>query len=384
MAINSAEGRFPVPQPIRKLLSPIWTSPNLLDYWSYSIQPENANDGIKDPRSLTDLRKKIIATYFFAFIAYAHLLSISSQSEYYFSEGLQLLVFCLIPLLPAIQVLHNLIDVVLLLLDGEPWTRPYLLAGMSGVVLYEEQNPNRRSFRARLLEIDVIDLEPTIPKPRDGKWWLRLSGIFANLAILLFAIVPYFTRLAYHFHGASFCAATGFDHRVGWIATAALVPIVATLNLHVINRDWVLGQAADRNRKTASWMSRLTLGTAAATVILELLIMLTGRVTVIHILFDRLLKGTFQIFLPLLSTLALALVSAWLPLSLMYSNPNRWLYKSVSWSLLGFALGYSIMVFLLQIFLDMEEYADLALDFVLPWNYRWQNPNPAWSEWWGF
>jgi hypothetical protein len=36
---------------------------------------------------------------------------------------------------------------------------------------------------------------------------------------------------------------------------------------------------------------------------------------------------------------------------------------------------------LLQIFLDMEEYADLALDFVLPWNHRWQVPMPAWSEW---
>lgn len=310
MAVLSTDQRFPGPQSIRKLLSHIRTSPNLLDYWSYSMQTENASDAVENPRQLTDLHEKLISTYIGAFVAYAHLLSITSQSEHYLSEALRLLAFCLIPILPVIQVLHNSIDIVLLLLEKKPWTWSYLFAGLCGVVLYEEQTPNKRSFRAWLLEIDVINLKSAVPEPRDVKWWGRLCLIVANIAYLIFPINSYLTRLAYHFHGASFIAATGFDHRVGWIAFSAPVPTISTLNLHLCSRKWNLEPAADRNRKTANWTSRLTLGIAAATVITELTIKLTGRITVIHLFLDRLLKDTFEIILPLLLAFSSILISA--------------------------------------------------------------------------
>jgi hypothetical protein len=42
-----------------------------------------------------------------------------------------------------------------------------------------------------------------------------------------------------------------------------------------------------------------------------------------------------------------------------------------------------LLVFVLQIFVDMEELADLRLGFVLPWNYRWMIPGPSLLTWWG-
>jgi hypothetical protein len=197
----------------------------------------------------------------------------------------------------------------------------------------------------------------------------------------MFTIVPYFSRLTYRFHGATFCAATGFDHRVGWIATSAIVPIFTTFILHLINKDWALQENTECNQNTEDWKSRLALEWTAATVVLEVLIMITGRVTVTEVIFDRLLRGKLQFVLVAMMTLSMVVASAWRPLSLWYSNPRRRLHNSLIWFLVVISFGYSLLVFLLQIFLDMEEYADLALDFVLPWNHRWQVPVPAWSEW---
>ena len=197
----------------------------------------------------------------------------------------------------------------------------------------------------------------------------------------MFTIIPYFSPLVYRFHGATFCAATGFDHRVGWIATSALLPIFTTLVLRLINKDWVLQEGTERNQNTEDWKSRLALEWTAATVVLEVLIMLTGRVTVTEVIFDRLLQGKLQFMLVAIMTAAMVPTCAWRPLSLLYSNPSRRLHKSMIWLLVVISAAYSFLVFLLRMFLDMEGYADLALDFVLPWNYRWQIPRPAWSEW---
>ncbi len=375
-AINSTDGRFPLPQAIRKLLIPIWTSPNLLDYWSYTLQAERVDDQFEDPRPLTDLHKKIITTYLAAIGAYAHLLSISSNSKFRFSEAVQFLAFCLIPPLPAIQFLHNCIDAMIFLSDGKPREMSHLVAGIAGVVLYEKP-----AYRARLLEVDVSHLAPSNSSRMDFQWLGRLIWILINLGALLFTIIPYFSRLAYRFHGATFCAATGFDHRVGWIATSALVPISTTLILHFLNKEWALQEATERNENTEDWKSRLALEWTAATILLEFLIMITGRATVTEVIFDRLLRGKLQFVLVAVMTAALVLASAWRPLSLLYSNPNRALHKSLVWFLIAVSFVYSFLVFLLQIFLDVEEYADLALDFVLPWNHRWQLPKPAWSDW---
>ena len=374
-AINSTDGRLSVSQAVRKLLIPIWTSSNLLDYWSYNLQHEHLEDQIEEPRHLTDLHKKIITTYIAAIFAYAHILSISSNSKRRFPEVVQGLAFCLVPLLPAIQLLHNFIDAMIFLSDGKPREVSYLLAGVAGIVLYQEP-----AYRARLLEVDVSHLAPSNLSRMDFLWLIRLIGILVNLGVLMFTIVPYFSRLAYRFHDATFCAATGFDHRVGWVATSALVPLGTTLILHVLNKDWALQEGTERNQNTEDWKSRLALEWTAATVVLEVLIMTTGRVTVTEVIFDRLLRGKLLFVFIAVMTLAMVLASAWRPLSLLYSNPRRRLHNSLIWFLVVVSFGYSLSVFLLQIFLDMEEYADLALDFVLPWNHRWQVPNPAWSE----
>jgi hypothetical protein len=114
------------------------------------------------------------------------------------------------------------------------------------------------------------------------------------------------------------------------------------------------------------------------------MIMLTGRISVIQIVLERLLKHNLALVVSVVVMGISALGSAWSPLSLSARNPNRMLGTQITpWLALILAFTYSVLAFLLQIFLDMKEYADFALEFVLPWNYRWQVPSPLWSKWWG-
>ncbi|KAH7389683.1 hypothetical protein DE146DRAFT_173904 [Phaeosphaeria sp. MPI-PUGE-AT-0046c] len=377
MNIWSGDRRVPVSQGLRRYLMPMWTSPNLLRYWSYKLEYGT----IPGARSVKSLRNKIIGPYLFAAIAYSHLISITSASTAFLIEATRFAAFCLNPLVPTIQIAHNLVDAVVHVLSDEAFEKSYLLASVCGTVLYDCGVPQGESLRARLLEIDVIDLAPTT-KARDAKWWIRLIAIIVNIMFIIYSTLPYFLRLAYTFNGATYTAATGFDHRLGWVGSSALIPLLATLAVHLLNRTWVLRQGAQPNRNTEDWKARLALDLAAATVVLELLIMLTTRITVIQICVNRVMQDKLAIIIPALITLSIILATAWTPLARAYRNPRRWLHKVMPWVFLILSCGYAMLVFLLQIFMDMEELADLALDFVLPWNHRWQIPNPDWLEWW--
>ena len=62
---------------------------------------------IANPRTLSDLPRKLIAHYVYAIVAYAHYLSLTSESAYYAYEALQTLAFNFFPLLPAVQFMNN-------------------------------------------------------------------------------------------------------------------------------------------------------------------------------------------------------------------------------------------------------------------------------------
>lgn len=108
--------------------------------------------------------------------------------------------------------------------------------------------------------------------------------------------------------------------------------------------------------------------------------MVSGRVSFLAVCVRR--PDIMQFMLAGLLIIASLLVPGWRMIALMYSNPNTWLHKAVPWLALAGAILYAILVFLLQMIVDMVEIADLRLDFVLPWNYRWQVPGPKWMACW--
>jgi hypothetical protein len=377
MWTQSNDERVPVSHSLRRYLIPIWTSPHLIRYWSYKLR----KDAIPGARSVESLLNKIIAPYVFAALAYMDLLSITSTSKGLLVELVNFAAFCLNPLVPAIQIAHNVIDAVVHVLSGESMEKSYLLASFCGTILYKRGTPQQETLRARLLEIDVIDVTSTM-MTKNTTWWIRLITIVVNLISLMYTTLPYFLRLTYTFEGATYTAATGFDHRLGWVGSSALVPLIATLAAHLLNRKWTLRPGAQPNRNTEDWKARLALDLGAATVLLECLIMLTTRITVIYIFLNRVMKDKLALIFPAVITLSMVLASIWTPLAMAYRNPRRWPHRILPWAFLIFSFNYAILVFLLQIFMDMEERADLALNFVFPWNYRWQIPNCGWLDLW--
>ena len=78
-------------------------------------------------------------------------------------------------------------------------------------------------------------------------------------------VIPYFIRLNYEFGRASYCAATGFDHRAGWVAGFALLPLVTALALHLINKTWAPGPMFQHAARRSDWRLRLALDAGVAT-----------------------------------------------------------------------------------------------------------------------
>jgi hypothetical protein len=302
-------------------------------------------------------------------------------------ELLQLLAFCLVPLLPTVQLMHNMIDTLNVVFSGEPWETSYLLAGISGVVIFRERTAWQPGCRRFLLEMPVSAVHAMPPSPKDGKWLLRILGMLTQLSLVSLTLAKYFVRLNYVYGQATYCSATGFDHRVGWVAASAALPIVASMMMHFVSRDWKLWQGSDLLGSNSDWQFRLAFDTTVAGLIWEIFTMLTGRNTVIRVFYITFVQHREDLMLAMFLTSSLLVIGMWRSLSLMWSNPNRLLHqlgqRVLPTIFIAFASCYAVSIFFLQIFLDKEEFADLALDFVLPWNYRWQIPDPVWTQWWG-
>ena len=381
---TALDDRFRTVPSIRKLLLPIWRSKNILEDWGYDVKPSNPGGQISaditTPRSLTDLYKHVVSSYVFATTAYAHLLSLTSNSHFYLAEAIQLLMFIFIPTLPTVQILRHLSSVVEHVLLGGPFEFKYLVAAGCGVSIYEPSTAILRELHERIIDVEVAEVSLTSLGPRDPKWLLRLTAIGFNLGILCFTIIPYFKRVNSTFLNSTYCAATGLDHRSGLVALSALLPIIMSLVFHIMNNKCALRTPGTRFNTTHDWRIRLAFDTVLAIAVLEVIIVFMGRITPTALLErhskDMLIKDLFIliVFLGFLGYF-------WTVLGIVFSRPT--IKTTARWLLLALILGYAIIVFLIHIFVDMEEYADLALNFVLPWNFRWQEPGPKWPSWWG-
>jgi hypothetical protein len=383
-SILATDGRMKLPFPLRWWLMPMWLSSNMMDNWNYNLKMRHIDVEITEPRALSDLHAHLIGTSIFAITAYSHLLSLSSRSKYWIIEGAQIVALCLAPVLPVVQLAHNIVDALVHMWSDNPWEWPYLCAAICGQHIYHTA-AGVEPFRGQILEVDVAHLDRGSLEERDGRWWWRLVGINANLCVLFLTIYPYIKRVFFYSFGrADYVAAMGTDHRSGWVAIAALVPVVQGLILHMLNSEWRAEQRLgfDRQMDVADWKYRVALDVAVAALVQETLIRVTGRITPLA-LFNRNFAEYLQYIITAILIAIPFIVSAWSVISHKFSNPNSWLRRITPWLVLLSAFAYAVLVFVLQIFVDMEELADLRLGFVLPWNYRWMIPGPSWLTWWG-
>lgn len=53
-------------------------------------------------------------------------------------------------------------------------------------------------------------------------------------------MASYVRRMRVRYHGATYVAALGLDHRIGWLAMGSLGSVMFPISMHVINTRWTL------------------------------------------------------------------------------------------------------------------------------------------------
>jgi len=187
---------------------------------------------------------------------------------------------------------------------------------------------------------------------------------------VILSLVDYFKRLRIQVGTVTYVACVGLDHRLGWVAFGGMISTVITLVLHLLNRKWTYRPPPLASLDLHQELEIL-FEISAAALFQELLIMITGRITP-AILLTRLLGQHAHFVYIAVGLLGLLLTNYRRPIALAFSNPMSRLRKLTFHLGVGMVVLYCACVAFLQVFVDVEEIADISLGWVYPWSYRWE------------
>lgn len=350
--------------------------------------PPKGGLDVADPRSLSDFPRKLAAHYFFALAAYAHYLSLSSESQCYKLEGIQLLVFLFFPFLPIIQLLNNFFKLVSCVVEKRAKQRDvrYLVAGLCGVRT-ECETDQKDSFN--LLDIERKHLRAGVQDYTSLKYRVRLVLLLGNGLVIGLSLAAYVHRLGTTFRSAKYVGALGLDHRMGWMTIGGLTAVVLSLLIHALNTHWRLGPNVLTHsisheiddptsdsihddggelepQPVAPIFSRaveLSIETAIAALIQDQVQGMTN-----HPSTYRILRRYFLF--------RVELVFFWIIMIPWAAMRYRRAFPRLMLPSLGF-FGL-LLVAGLQLVYDIKEANDISDGEYEPWNYRWAVKDPPW------
>lgn len=375
---RAADHRMPRYRWMRRLLIPIWRSESFETRLYYRAPPDAAK--VEHPRSSSDLLNYLIFTvYFFAAVAYAHLLHTTSKSERYIHEFLQFVAFMLLPGLPVVQLVNKLVQVVFR--TAGPGNFRYHASGVCGEYVFERRDTS--TYKERLVDLSIHELEQRNGSYCSCQFLGRLVAILINLGLVAARVAAYIRRLRTMLPGPGhhdfYIAATGLDHRLGWVAIGGMASTLVTLLRHLLNVEWSIDPNLHMPRRSNfDWKLEVWLEIMAAAVAQNMLLKLTNRITAHTFLnrFWRTLDGKYLFT-------ALAFISAYC-LQYRHALWNRLqsrstgLRKTLKIACMVFTAVYIALVAFVQVFADVEELADLRLGWTFEWNYLWKAPDPSW------
>jgi hypothetical protein len=356
----------------------------------YQYTPPSGGLDVDNPRSLSDFPGELAASYFFALTAYAQYLSLTSGSQRYHLEGIQVIVFLFFPFLPIIQLFTSILKLVSCLVRrrAEIWNVRYLIAGLFGMRANCETG-QKDSFC--LLDIESKSLKTETQDYTNFRYLGRLLLLLGYGVISGLSVAAYVRRLGITFMRAKYVGALGLDHRMGWMAIGGLTATILSLPIHAINTHWRVsprpprhsasrevrdpttdtiyvgtdGSQAQDAAPTSNRAVELSIETVIAALVQDQLQGITNHPSTYRIfrshLFSRFKQILFWIIVipPLVMKYRKAIPRLMLPLLGLF-----WLL-----SVAGLQLSY-----------DIEEVKDISAGVYKPWNYRWAvNDLPWWS-----
>ncbi|KAH8748496.1 hypothetical protein F5882DRAFT_422089 [Hyaloscypha sp. PMI_1271] len=377
LSIRAEDNRLPVPFWLRRYLLPIWRQDNILSSLGYTPPPDSAN--ITSPRTVNNLLdyKAAFTIHIFATVAYAHLLHMVSESGGYWIEAVQVLAFIFLPTLPIIQLVNSILKVFF----KSSWTVGirYNVSATCGQYIFERRTASH--YRARLIDLSTHELEMTKLSYLSGQFWGRIFAILPNLYLVTARFAAYICRLRATIpgHSAIYISATGFDHRLGWVALGGLVSTLLTLLRHAVNVEWSVNPNLHLPRRsTFDWKMEIWLEIIAAAIGQSMLIRLTNRITS-STLRSRIFDLDAGRYITTISALlVLFAIQYRVPLMASLRTRSSGLRRVFFVAFVLVSASYVVLVAFLQVFTEVEEIADLNLGWRFGWNYNWRVPDPSW------
>ncbi|KAI4161508.1 MAG: hypothetical protein LQ342_004792 [Letrouitia transgressa] len=327
--------------------------------------PAGGTDVGSHPRSLSDFPKQLAACYFFSTVAYANLLSLTSVSPKYWLEALQVLAFAFFPMLSMVQLCSNSIKAMAYVISKRfcGLDAKHVTAGAIGMRTNIVTTAADQSQSYHILDLEPAELVRHSKLAFSFQLMGRMALAIGNVIVSGLSIAAYKKRLNATYHGATFVAALGFDHRMAWLAIGALVAALSSIPILCINAHW-----DTRSREASVSSNRLfelywTISIAA--LIQDVLQQLTNHPSSFQILGQYLFfRVELVVFWLLIPPIALYHYRRRIPISMVVSVGMLW----------------AVSVSIIQLIYDIQEVVDLENEEYRPWNYRWAlKDTPWWS-----
>ena len=185
----------------------------------------------------------------------------------------------------------------------------------------------------------------------------------------------YLRRLHITYHGATYVALLGFDHRSGWLAINAHVTSSVALLVHLLNIRWDF-QPAVFLHPTEDKQVTMWLGLVVAAIVQDVLGKATNHSSVLHGIATMIISASCW---P--KSIILCLICC----VLMLITGRNYVPKRTG-IIATAAVGLTLLVFVgaSQLSIDTMELKDVITGRYYPWNYRWAVNVRYRSPWPGF
>ncbi|KAI4138935.1 MAG: hypothetical protein L6R39_006542 [Caloplaca ligustica] len=212
-----------------------------------------------------------------------------------------------------------------------------------------------------LLDVDKDHIEAKILPYCSVRYALRTWLLLATMLTVGFHVAFYIGRLNIRYHGATYVAVLGLDHRMGWLAIGSFAATILSLPMHLVNTQWRVRSKADLPTSSSQGYRVIVLAAVFAAIVQDILLTLTNRLS------------AFGVF-GLRRTLDLRFLCACLALVIAFKF-RRWVPRSAT-TVVVFA--WLLLVAMLQLVYDIKEVMEIHGELYHPWNYRWAVKTPPW------
>ncbi|KAI4175953.1 MAG: hypothetical protein LQ346_007967 [Caloplaca aetnensis] len=320
-------------------------------------EPPAGATSVPNPRHLSDFPAQLVLHYILSCYAFLQYSSLVLPAAGWQTRAVHLVALLCFPLLPLVYQCINFIKIARCLVQQRPRIASlrHAVAGTSGA---RARTSERMLSDRHILDIDHDDMKAEVLPYCSVRYLLKSIFLPVITLIVGLHVTFYLSRLQMRYHGATYVATLGLDHRMGWLAIGSLAAAMFSIPLHLMNTQWCVRLTA---RIRPHSYDEVMVALIVAAVAQDVLLGLTNRPSTLAILFLRM-----KLDLPTLCVFSMFALAF---------RFRRLLHGRV---VIVAVSCWLFSVVMLQLVYDILEIREIRAGVYHPWNYRWAVKNPHW------